>query len=51
MDEQENSVADSWFEMLSVVHMMAMLTLSEANLLLIPKDSTGSGIRVVSTGS
>ncbi|KDP41827.1 hypothetical protein JCGZ_26845 [Jatropha curcas] len=45
----ENSVSNSWFELLSVVHMMAMLTLSEANSLLIPKDHSGSGIRVVSS--
>lgn len=29
---------------------MAMLTLSEADSLLIPKDHSGSGIRVVSSG-
>lgn len=45
------SVANSWFEILSVVHLMAMLTLSEADLLMIPKDTSGSGIRVVSSGS
>ncbi|XP_009620749.1 uncharacterized protein LOC107792192 isoform X1 [Nicotiana tabacum] len=37
--EQEISVANSWFELLSVLHMMAMLTLVEANMKLIPKDS------------
>ncbi|XP_016498692.1 uncharacterized protein LOC107817398 isoform X3 [Nicotiana tabacum] len=37
--EQEMSVANSWFELLSVLHMMAMLTLVEANMKLIPKDS------------
>jgi hypothetical protein len=41
-------VANSWFELLSVVHLMAMLTLSEADSLMIPKDHSGSGIRVVS---
>ncbi|KAJ0052830.1 hypothetical protein Pint_03073 [Pistacia integerrima] len=46
---QETCVANSWFELLSVVHMMAMLTLSEANTLMIPKDYSGSGVRVVST--
>jgi hypothetical protein len=30
---------------------MAMLTLSEADSLMIPKDHSGSGIRVVSSGS
>ncbi|KAK0589351.1 hypothetical protein LWI29_013105 [Acer saccharum] len=47
--KQESCIANSWFELLSVVHMMAMLTLSEANLLLIPKDYSGSGVRVVSS--
>ncbi|KAK9038212.1 hypothetical protein V6N11_023095 [Hibiscus sabdariffa] len=46
---QETSVANAWFELLSVVHIMAMLTLSEADTLMIPKDYSGSGFRVVST--
>ncbi|KAL4379179.1 hypothetical protein GQ457_02G012680 [Hibiscus cannabinus] len=46
---QETSVANAWFELLSVVHMMAMLTLSEADTLMILKDYSGSGFRVVST--
>ncbi|KAK4417939.1 hypothetical protein Salat_2206600 [Sesamum alatum] len=37
---QEICVANSWFELFSVLHMMAMLTLMEANLKLIPKDSS-----------
>lgn len=45
----ETCVANSWFEILSVVHLMAMLTLSEADSLMIPKDHSGSGIRVVSS--
>ncbi|XP_059450571.1 uncharacterized protein LOC132181389 isoform X4 [Corylus avellana] len=45
----ETCVANSWFELLSVVHLMAMLTLSEADSLMIPKDHSGSGIRVVSS--
>ncbi|XP_043817967.1 uncharacterized protein LOC110627005 isoform X1 [Manihot esculenta] len=45
----DSSVSNSWFELLSVVHMMAILTLSEADLLMIPKDHSGSGIRVVSS--
>ncbi|XP_028780264.1 uncharacterized protein LOC114736570 [Neltuma alba] len=44
-------VANAWFEVLSIVHLMAMLTLSEADSLLIPKDHSGSGIRVVSSDS
>ncbi|CAK7328376.1 unnamed protein product [Dovyalis caffra] len=46
---QENSVANSGYELLSAIHMIAMLTLSEANSLMIPKDHSGSGIRVVSS--
>ncbi|KAD7478724.1 hypothetical protein R6Q59_005514 [Mikania micrantha] len=47
---QEISVADSWFELLSVVHMMAMLTLMEANSKLIPYQ-TVSNETVESTDS
>ena len=49
-DVQETCIANAWFELLSVVHMMAMLTLSEADTLMIPKDYSGSGYRVISTG-
>ncbi|CAN4082303.1 unnamed protein product [Withania somnifera] len=45
--QEEISVANSWFEILSVLHMMAMLTLVEANMKLIPKDIAMSE-RVVS---
>ncbi|KAH6811326.1 Endosomal targeting BRO1-like domain-containing protein [Perilla frutescens var. hirtella] len=37
---QEICMANSWFELLSVLHMMAMLTLMEANEKLIPKESS-----------
>ena len=47
---QEISIANSWFELLSVIHLMAMLTMSEADSLMIPKDHSGSGIRTVSSG-
>lgn len=47
---QERAVASVWFEILSVIHLMSMLTLSEANALMIPRDYSGSGVRVVSTG-
>lgn len=46
---QETCVANFWFELLSVVHLMAMLTISQADSLMIPKDHTGSGLRVVSS--
>lgn len=45
---QEICVANSWFEILSVIHMMAMLALTEANSMLIPKDHSGSSERLVS---
>ncbi|MFS8017538.1 putative BRO1 domain-containing protein BROX [Helianthus anomalus] len=45
---QDISVADTWFELLSVVHMMAMMTLMEANSKLIP-DQTVSSETVEST--
>ncbi|CAB4305874.1 unnamed protein product [Prunus armeniaca] len=47
--KQEACVANSWFEVLSVVHLMAVLTLSEADILMIPHDHSGSGIRTVSS--
>ncbi|KAF5735854.1 hypothetical protein HS088_TW15G01370 [Tripterygium wilfordii] len=47
--KQDIPVANSWFELLSVLHMMAMLTLTEANSLMIPNDYSGNGIRVVSS--
>ncbi|KAL2529235.1 Endosomal targeting BRO1-like domain-containing protein [Forsythia ovata] len=37
---QEICVANSWFELLFVLHTMAMLTLTEANNKLIPKDNS-----------
>ncbi|CAN1839018.1 hypothetical protein LINPERHAP1_LOCUS35632 [Linum perenne] len=46
---RQTGLANCWFEVLSVVHLMAMLTLSEANSLMIPKAYSGSGIRVVSS--
>ncbi|GAV77231.1 BRO1 domain-containing protein [Cephalotus follicularis] len=46
---QEICEANSWFEILHVIHMMAVLTMSEANSLMIPKDYSGSGVRIVST--
>uniref|UniRef100_A0A5B7AMU4 BRO1 domain-containing protein n=1 Tax=Davidia involucrata TaxID=16924 RepID=A0A5B7AMU4_DAVIN len=46
--KQEVCVANSWFELLSVIHMMAMLTLTEANSMLIPKDHSSSCERIVS---
>eukprot|EP01018_Ginkgo_biloba_P030572 Gb_35213 [translate_table: standard] len=36
-EQQETSLSSSWYEVLSVLHMMSMLSLSQANSLLIPK--------------
>lgn len=38
-DGKETSLSSAWYELLSVVHMMAMLFLLQANLILIPKAS------------
>ncbi|XP_040369953.1 uncharacterized protein LOC112189749 isoform X3 [Rosa chinensis] len=48
-EASSSCIANSWFEVLSVVHMMAMLALSEADTLTIPKDHSGSNIRTVSS--
>lgn len=37
---QETSMSNAWYEVLSVLHLMAMLLLSQANLLLLPRTST-----------
>uniref|UniRef100_A0A2N9GDW9 BRO1 domain-containing protein n=1 Tax=Fagus sylvatica TaxID=28930 RepID=A0A2N9GDW9_FAGSY len=39
-DEKETIMSNSWYEVLSVLHLMAMLTLSQANCLLLTKSST-----------
>ncbi|ERN10241.1 hypothetical protein AMTRI_Chr09g12380 [Amborella trichopoda] len=36
-DKEETAVSDTWYEVLSVLHLMAMLSLSQANFLLLPK--------------
>ncbi|XP_058753767.1 uncharacterized protein LOC131626950 [Vicia villosa] len=46
---QDSSIANVWFEVLSSVHFMAMLTLSEADSMMIPKDNSDSGFRAVSS--
>ncbi|KAF5200222.1 Endosomal targeting bro1-like domain-containing protein [Thalictrum thalictroides] len=45
---QEICIASSWFEVLSVLYMMAILALSEANSLLLPKDPMDAIERTVS---
>ncbi|MBA0556868.1 hypothetical protein Golob_026937 [Gossypium lobatum] len=37
---QETTMSDSWYEVLSVLHLMAVLLLSQANLLLLPNKFT-----------
>ncbi|XP_010248876.1 PREDICTED: uncharacterized protein LOC104591623 isoform X2 [Nelumbo nucifera] len=39
-DAEETAMPNAWYEVLSVLHLMAMLSLSQANLLLLPKAST-----------
>ncbi|KNA11519.1 hypothetical protein SOVF_134480 [Spinacia oleracea] len=46
---QEICASNTWYEVLSVVYMLAVLTLIEANMLLVPKQYTGSSDRIVST--
>ncbi|KAH7664051.1 BRO1 domain-containing protein [Dioscorea alata] len=45
---QEICLASAWYELLSVIHMMAMLSLLQANQLLIPKDCADARERKVS---
>lgn len=47
---KEPPIADSWYELLSVLHMMAMVSLSAANRILIPKDQGDAYERKVSEG-
>ncbi|XP_061371198.1 uncharacterized protein LOC133313812 [Gastrolobium bilobum] len=39
-DKEETTMSNAWYEVLSVLHLMAMLLLSQANLLLLPRSST-----------
>ncbi|KAJ7970138.1 BRO1 domain containing protein [Quillaja saponaria] len=39
-DAEETAISNAWYEVLSVLHLMAMLSLSQANLLLLPRTST-----------
>ena len=47
---QETCLASAWYEVLSVVHLMAMLSLLQANLMLVPKQSSDEGERKISEG-
>ncbi|KAF7020993.1 hypothetical protein CFC21_034017 [Triticum aestivum] len=50
-DDQECCLASAWYEVLSVVHMMAMLALFETNLKLIPRDGQNGAEKKVSEDS
>ncbi|KAM3197506.1 hypothetical protein ACQJBY_072897 [Aegilops geniculata] len=50
-DDQECCLASAWYEVLSVVHMMAMLALFEANLKLIPREGQNGTEKKVSEDS
>lgn len=41
-DVEETSISNAWYEVLSVLHLMAMLSFSQANLLLLPRTSGDS---------
>ncbi|KAL5142721.1 hypothetical protein HKD37_09G025851 [Glycine soja] len=42
-DKEETTMFNAWYEVLSVLHLMAMLSLSQANLLLLPRSSSSDG--------
>lgn len=39
-ETEETTMSNSWYEVLSVLHLMGTISLSQANLLLLPKTST-----------
>lgn len=47
---QETSISNAWYEVLSVLHLMATLSLSQANLLLLPRTSADGHQPKVSEG-
>lgn len=47
---QDTCLASAWYEVLSVVHLIAMLCLLQANLMLLPKESSDDCERKVSEG-
>ncbi|KAF3969116.1 hypothetical protein CMV_007062 [Castanea mollissima] len=50
-DAEETGMSNAWYEVLSVLHLMAMLSLSQANLLLLPRTSADGYQPKVSEGS
>ncbi|XLS71952.1 hypothetical protein HN51_028817, partial [Arachis hypogaea] len=49
-DAEETTMSNGWYEVLSVLHLMAMLLLSQANFLLLPRSSTDGYQLKVSEG-
>nr|POE73315.1 hypothetical protein CFP56_54740 [Quercus suber] len=49
-DVEETGMSNAWYEVLSVLHLMAMLSLSQANLLLLPRTSSDGYQPKVSEG-
>ncbi|XP_050281763.1 uncharacterized protein LOC126722664 [Quercus robur] len=49
-DAEETCMSNAWYEVLSVLHLMAMLSLSQANLLLLPRTSADGYQPKVSEG-
>lgn len=43
---KETAAANAWYEVLSVLHMMAIVSLLQANLLLLPKMSEGYQLKI-----
>lgn len=43
-------MSDYWYEVLSVLHLLAMLSLSQANLLLLPKVPPDGSVLKVAAG-
>lgn len=39
---QETAMSNAWYEVLSVLHLMAMVLLFQANIMLLPRTSTNS---------
>nr|POE61693.1 hypothetical protein CFP56_51899 [Quercus suber] len=50
-DAEETGMSNAWYKVLSVLHLMAMLSLSQANLLLLPRTSADGYQPKVSEGS
>lgn len=50
-DSEEMGMYSAWYEVLSVLHLMAALSLSQANLLLLPRTSTDGYLPKVSEES